>query len=484
MISKSEMYGLFKKAEKTIKKYNMLSEGDKVLIAVSGGSDSVFLLYLFNHLKEKYQLSLHVAHLNHGFRKEAEKDADFVRRLAADLTIPFTSKKIDVPSYAKKKRLSKQEAAREVRYSFLKDVANKKGANKIALGHTADDQAETFIMRMIRGSGPKGMGGINPCLQITDCGSRFTVIRPLIEIGRKEIMDYLKKNKISFIQDPSNIADVYMRNRIRNELIPFIEKGYNPRVKESFVHSAEILREEDSFLEDYTRKILSELVTLREKGRIEIALNPFLDLDKAIQRRIVRIIIEELKGSLKGYAMEHINKVIDSIALGQTGKRINLPKGIVVQRDYDHLSFYFKNLKFRTPNSELRTYDVNVPGITKIPELNLKIQAEIRESPVSFGNGKFQAIFDFEKISDRIRIRKRREGDFFFPIGMGGKGKKLKTYFIDEKIRRDERERIPILVSGNDILWIIGHRQDERYKVEEGTKKVLLIRVEGYGNTG
>ncbi|MEK6693299.1 MAG: tRNA lysidine(34) synthetase TilS, partial [Nitrospirota bacterium] len=204
---------LLKKAESTIKKYSMLSEGEMVLIGVSGGSDSVFLLHLLNHLKEKYQLSLHVAHLNHGFRKEAVKGFDFVKKLAKNLEIPFTGKTADVPSYAKKKRLSKQEAAREARHSFFKEVVKEIGADKIALGHTADDQAETFLMRMIRGSGARGMGGISPCYKFTVHGSQFTVIRPLIEIGRKEIMDYLKKERIPYIKDPSNISNVYLRNR-------------------------------------------------------------------------------------------------------------------------------------------------------------------------------------------------------------------------------------------------------------------------------
>jgi tRNA(Ile)-lysidine synthase len=477
---------LLKKAESTIKKYGMLSEGEMVLIGVSGGSDSVFLLHLLNHLKEKYQLSLHVAHLNHGFRKEAEKEAKFVKGMAESLGIPSTLKTIDVPSYAKKRKLSKQEAAREVRYSFLKDVANKISADKIALGHTADDQAETFLMRMIRGSGARGMGGINPYFQFTDFGelsravhsSLVTVIRPLIETGRKEIMDYLKKKGIPFIEDPSNISKVYLRNRIRNELIPYIEKRYNPQIKEIFVHSAQILREEDSFLENYSKRILPEFVTLREKGRAEISLNPFLNLDKAIQRRIIRIIIEGLKGVLKGFSMKHINEVLESIATGQTGRKINLPKGVVIQRDYNLLTFFLKNARRKTQDSRLKTYNVNIRGVTKIPELGLTLHAEIKESHSDLGDGRIKAAFDLEKINDNIMIRGRKEGDYFLPFGMGGKSKKLKTYFIDEKIRRDERERIPLLVSGDNILWVIGHRQDDRYKVSEGTKKALLIKAE------
>lgn len=469
---------LFKKAERTIRKYGMLSEGEMILIGVSGGSDSVLLLYLLNHLKEKYHLSLHIAHLNHGFRKEAGKEAKFVKNMAKGFGIPVTSKMIDVPFYAKKKRLSKQEAAREVRYSFLKNVANKIGADKIALGHTADDQAETFLMRMIRGAGSKGMGGMSPCYKFAVPSSQFAIIRPLIEIGRKEIINYLKKERIPFIEDPSNISSIYLRNRIRNELIPYIEKRYNPQIKKIFVHSAQILREEDSFLEDYSKRILPEFVTLREKGKTEISLNPFLNLEKTIQRRLIRIAIEEIIGSLKGYSMHHINEVIDSIASGQTGKRINLPKGVVVQKDYDILSISLKGSGVRGQRSGIRSYDINIPGTTSIPEFCLILNAEIKEPPFESGNGKIQSAFDLEKISDKIKIRKRKDGDFFFPIGMGGKSKKLKTYFIDEKIRRDEREKIPLLVSGGNILWVIGHRQDDRYKVSEETKKALLVKAE------
>ncbi len=469
---------LLKKAERTIKKYGMLSEGEMVLIGVSGGSDSVFLLHLLHHLKEKYQLSLHVAHLNHGFRKEAVKEFDFVKKLTKNLEIPFTGKTADVPSYAKKKRLSKQEAAREARHFFFKEVVKEIGADKIALGHTADDQAETFLMRMIRGSGARGMGGMSPCYKFTVHSSQFAVIRPLIEIGRKEIIDYLKKERIPYIKDPSNISNVYLRNRIRNELIPYIEKRYNPKAKETFTHNARILRDEESFLEDYTRRVLPDILTLRKKGRIEILLKSFLMLDKAIQRRLVRIIIEELKGSLKGFSMKHINGVLESIATGQTGRKINLPKGVVIQRDYNLLTFFLKNARLKTQDSRLKTYNVNIRGVTKIPEFGLTLHAEMKKPPVDLGNGKIKATFDLKKISDKIKIRKRKEGDFFFPIGMGGKSKKLKTYFIDEKVRRDERERIPLLVSGDNILWVIGHRQDDRYKVSEETKKALLIKAE------
>jgi len=475
---------LFKRCEDTVKRYGMLSKGEKVILGVSGGSDSVFLLHFLHHLSKRYPLTIHVAHLNHGFRKEAEREADFVRGISEGLGVPITLRTIDVPSYAEEKRLSRQEAAREVRYSFFKEVADEIGANKIALGHTSDDQAETFLMRMIRGAGAKGMGGIHPCSEFTVHGSGFTIIRPLIEIGRREIIDYLRDKGIPFIEDPSNITPVYLRNRIRNELIPLIEKNYNPKVKEGFVRSAEILREEDSFLEAYTKNLLPGLIRLRKNGRIEISLNPFLDLDRAIQRRIVRISLEGLRGNLKGYSMDHIDKVIDSIASGRTGRRLNLPKGIIVQRDYDILSFYLKETIPYAEESCPKGYNLIIPGVARIPEFGLTLHTEIREQPFKLEKKRMQAAFDLEKIHGRLEIRKRREGDIFFPSGMGGKSKKLKRYLIDEKIRRDERDRIPLLVAGGDILWVIGYRQDERYKAGEGTRKVLIIEAERYGGSG
>lgn len=466
---------LFRKAEKTIEKYGMLSKGDKILIGVSGGSDSVFLLHLLNALREKYGLTLHIAHLNHGFRREAEREADFVKKLAKTHGIPSTVKKIDVPFYAKKRRLSKQEAAREVRYSFLREVADKTGANKIALGHTADDQAETFIMKLIRGAGPKGMAGIYPSYEEQEGRA---LIRPLIELGRREIIDCLRKNRIQFVKDPSNISDLYLRSRIRNKFIPHLEKKYNPKIKETFVRSAEILREEDSFLEDYSRKILKGLLKLKDKERIEISIEPFLKLDRAIKRRLLRIIIEELRGDIKGFSMHHIDEVMDSIAAGRTGRRINLPKGVTVQRDYDLLSIYLKDARNQTSDFRHGTYNVNVPGITEIPELGLTLWTEIKKAPAGFGNGKAQAAFDIEKIPGKIMVRKKREGDFFYPFGMDGKKKKLKSYFIDKKVRREERDKIPILLSGDDIIWVVGYRMDERFRVDEGTKMVLIVKVE------
>lgn len=453
----------------------MFSRDDVVLIGVSGGPDSVFLLHFLWGQRERLGIILYVAHLNHGFRREAEREAEFVREMSVSLGLHCTVKTIDCPSYAREKRLSRQEAARQVRYSFLREVASEIGANKIALAHTSDDQAETFFMRMIRGAGSRGLGGISPLRE-------KTIVRPLIEISRKEIIDHLRENGVPFIEDPSNISPVYLRNRLRHELIPLIEKDYNPRIKKAFVRTAEILRDEDSFLEDYCTRIMPKLISHREEGKIKIFLKPFLYLDRAIQRRVLRRVIEELKGDLKGYSSNHIVEAIDSIAHGQTGRKICLPKKVIVERDYSVLSVYLEGstLNFAQNKTQDSRYDVSVPGVTHIPKFDLTLYTEIisKGSRVELGNSKEEASFDFEKIHGKIQVGKRKEGDFFSPIGMAGRRKKLKKYFIDEKIRRDERDGIPILTEGENILWIIGYRQDERYKVDTKTKTVLFLRAE------
>ncbi|MBI5182257.1 MAG: tRNA lysidine(34) synthetase TilS [Nitrospirae bacterium] len=454
---------LINKAKGTIDRYSMLKKGDVVLAAVSGGPDSVCALEILNRLKDEYGLKLHVAHLNHKFRKEADKEAEFVRKLSEKKGIASTIEAIDVKGYCIKKGLSKQEGAREVRYDFLRKTADKIGAAKIVIGHTADDQAETFLMRLIRGSGALGLSGIPPV--------RGKIIRPLIEIRKSEALGFLKENDIRYVKDPTNIKPVYLRNKIRLELLPLLAKKYNSNIASTLCREADILREDESFLNGIADAILKEMVTVQEKDSITLNYLRFNGLHPAIKKRVIRRAIVELTGGLKRISYLHIISAIDAIK--NTGKGVDLPDDIRIERDYN-------SLIVRTGEAESagiqEAVQLEMPGITEVPYFNIKVEAIINNR-AAVSKKADTALFDPDKTSLPLFIRGRREGDYFYPAGMKGR-KKLKEFLIDHKIPRADRDKIPILINkNNDILWIMGLRMDERFKAREDTKRKLIVKV-------
>jgi tRNA(Ile)-lysidine synthase len=457
-------YGLINKVKGTIDRYNMLKKGDIVLVAVSGGPDSVCLLEVLNYLKDEYRLSLHVAHLNHKFRKEADKEAEFVRKLAEEKGIASTIEAIDVKEYCIKKGLSKQEGAREVRYDFLNRIADEVGATRIATGHTADDQAETFLMRLIRGSGASGLSAIPPV--------RGRIIRPLIEIKKTEALGFLKENNIRYVKDPTNIRPVYLRNKIRLELLPLLVKRFNPNIASALCREADILREDEAFLNGIADTIFKEMVTAQEKDSITLNYLRFSGLHPAIKKRVVRRAVAELTGGLKRISYIHITSAIDAVK--NTGKGIDLTDNIRIERDYNSLKVCVGKVKSTAVQEAVQ---IDVPGTTEVPYFNIKLEAIINNRGAAVPEKADTGLFDLDRAALPLFIRSRKEGDYFFPAGMKGR-KKLKEYLIDHKIPRAEREKIPVLVDKNNgILWIIGLRMDERFRAKEDTKRRLVVKV-------
>lgn len=451
---------IFQKIKETIKKHSMLSGGEDVLVALSGGPDSVFLLHVLNNLKEELKLDLHALYIDHGLRPdETPLEIEFCKKLCETLKLPFITKAVDVKSFAKERAMNRQAAARELRYKSLEETAFEIKANKIALGHTADDQAETLLMRLLRGSGPLGLSGI-PSV-------RGMFIRPLIEIQRQEIDRYLKEEKIDFIVDSSNLRRDYLRNKIRLSLIPMM-KDVNPNIIDTLSRTAAIFREEERHFDIIVAKTLMRLVSRKSDSRIELFLSPVEALDKVILRRVLRRVIDETKG-LRGISFIHVEDIIELVRNGRTGDRLYLPKDIRVIKDYSTLIFTTE------PPVKLDTYTLEVPGEIHLKEAEVLIKASILESKESEIKDT-GAFFDAEKLSFPLIVRSRKRGDFFYPLGFGKK-KKLQDFFVDEKVPRDERDRVPLIVSGDDIIWITGYRQDDRFKVTDGTKKVLKLEV-------
>jgi tRNA(Ile)-lysidine synthase len=443
----------------------MIDNGSMILIGLSGGADSVCLLHVLTMLREKYLLSLNALYIDHGLRPgETDLEIRFCSKICEHHGIPFSTKPIDVKSYAKTGKLNMQEAARQLRYRTYEETAYEINANKIALGHTADDQAETILMRLFRGSGPTGLAGIPPV--------RKNIIRPLIEVERKEIESFLDSEGIAFITDSSNAKKDYLRNRVRLSLMPML-RVFNPDITGTLSKTAAIFREEERYFEILVTKTLMKLISRKTETRIELFLAPFEIMDKVIMRRVLRRAVDETKG-LRGVSFIHIEDMANLIKTGSPGDRLYLPNGIRVIKDYSTLI-----LTSEAPLT-LSSCTLNIPGETILKEAGVLIKASESEimqlEAAEQGIWKSYGIFDANTFRLPLTARPRKNGDCFYPLGFG-KRRKLQDFFVDQKVPRDERNRVPLIVSGDEILWVVGHRADDRFKVTEKTRRVIRLEV-------
>ena len=465
---------LTKKIHTTITKYNMLSENDKVLVCVSGGADSVALLYLLYLLKDEFSLKLHIAHLNHMIRaKEADKDAEFVRSLAQRLKLPIISRKVDVPSFVKKNRLSTEEGARILRYRFFSEAAAKIKADKVAIAHTADDQAETVLMRIIRGTGLEGLGGIKPAIE----QNGMKIIRPLIEVWKKEIENYLKQKRLRFRLDLSNKDKTYFRNKIRLALIPHLARNYNFRIKEILLRLGNVAREDYACLEKKAEKAFEKLVeTKKDKFEIEFSIKRLKRYPVAIQRIVMRLAIEKIKGDLRRISFQNLQDLNGLIRSPDRNLFLHLADKIKVRKEYDKLIFYNSRRQKRIKRFK---YKLKISGITTISELGLKIVTADYTDKISAlaKTAKEVAYFDYNKIKFPLFVRNRLPGDRIRPLGMKGK-KKLKDIFIDQKVPLLQRDFTPLIVSAEEkIIWVVGVKTSDECKLTPATKRILKITL-------
>lgn len=453
-------------ARDTIKGHSMLSGGEHVLVGLSGGADSVSLLRVLHRLKPEFGLVLSAIYVDHGLRpQETPAEIEFARRLCSALEVSFYSEKIEVAAYAKAEGLGKQEAARALRYQVYEDYAGRLGAGKIALGHTADDQVETFFMRLLRGSGAKGLTGIPPV--------RNKIIRPLIAVERKQIEEFLRLEGGGYITDSSNLKTDYTRNRFRHKLMPVL-KEFSPGLTDTVLRTIDILSEEDRLLEAAALKAFIRLITRKSDDEIEMFLVPMESLEKPVLRRVLRKVFETVRG-LRGLDFKHIEDVIRLVKKGAPGDRIHLPKGVKAVKKYSTLLISAK------PPQKLGNYGLDIPGKVLLAETGAVVWTSLADSLPETGTYASvrtnKITIDAGKIKGKtLLVRARREGDFFYPAGFGKK-KKLQDFFVDEKVPRDERDSVPLVIAGGDIVWIAGFRADERFKADAGTEKFLIIEI-------
>ncbi|WKV07889.1 tRNA lysidine(34) synthetase TilS [Thermoanaerobacterium sp. CMT5567-10] len=450
--------------EKTIKEYKMIEKGDKIVIGLSGGPDSVCLLNLLLELKGKHELKLYAVHVNHMLRgADADSDALFVEKVCKGIDVPFFLFKKDVRKYAKEKGLSEEAAGREIRYNAFNEVLKKVGGNKIAIAHNKNDVAETILLNILRGAGTAGLVGIKP---VNGC-----IIRPLIRTTRDEILDYLTSKDLEYVIDATNKEDVYRRNRIRLKLIPFIEENFDIDIVENLYRTSQIVLDDEDYLNEECEKIFKK-ISIFNKESVMLDICEIKKLHDSLKKRLIRMAYKVIRGDTNELTFKHVEDVLNLMDK-QTSSKIDLPFEIEVIKSYNNLIFRKKT--FNEKNSPIEV-QLNIPGITDGGCLGT-YKAEIidRESVEKLNLGKYHKLFDMDLLDGDITVRYRRIGDYISPLNMKGT-KTLKEYFIDEKIPREMRDKIPLLTIGSSVLWIVGYRMSDKYKVNEGTKKILSIQ--------
>ncbi len=460
---------ILKKIEQTISRYNMLEYGNRVLVAVSGGPDSVVLLDVLDRLKETFSLDLLVAHFDHSQRPEDdERETRFVASLAASKNLPFMTQKALSPPAKSGKSL--EEEARDWRYAFLDHAGNVHGAHKIALGHNLDDQAETVIMRLLRGSGPAGLSGIPPV-------RNHHFIRPLIEITRQEIQDYIARHELRHITDPSNFEKHHLRNRIRLDLLPQL-KTYQPRIVEILGQTANIMRDETRWMETEAEEWINGHVEVFEAGGHAVPLKVFGELGEAFQNQVIRQIIKRVQGGLRRVSLRHI-EAIKGLTKGKPQATLNLPGGVLVEKSYETLLFTKNRDTLENQENNGFHHILEAPGIFNLDAISCTVTIEeVKTEEISPGDSSspWIACFDAARIEYPLMVRSFLPGDRFVPLGMRGH-KKIKDFFVDRKIPSHVRRRLPLLCQGKDPIWVCGLRIDDRFKVRPETEKVVRVSL-------
>jgi tRNA(Ile)-lysidine synthase len=452
---------LLVKVRDTCKRYRLFRKGETVVVAVSGGPDSVFLLRALNDLREALGLKLVVAHVDHQLRGRASAgDARFVRDLARRLGVPCVLKSVAVKTLAQRQKRSLEEMAREVRYGFFRRVMAKYQAHKIATGHTRDDQAETMLMRMLRGASRTGLAGIRP-------RHDGVVVRPLLEVTKPEILGYLQTHRIRFRIDQSNRSVVFLRNKVRHQLLPYLEKNFNPHIRQVLANETRLLQEEDVFLAALTDEALAKTVTYMTKNKIVLEKSVLLNYTDCLKRRILVSSLNMVSGSAAGINAQQVESVL-SLLPDTANTRVDLPGRMAVE-------ITLQKVIIRAKPVSTHGQVLAVPGVTVLRD-SVSIAARIvPRAGIGYKNNPAHVgMFDADLLDGPLVVRTRRPGDRMQPLGMTGT-KKVKDLLMDLKLPRLERDEVPLVTHRGSIIWAAGVRMGDRYKVINTTKNILIL---------
>lgn len=437
---------------------HLVSPGDRVLVALSGGPDSVALLHLFHAVSERLGLCLFAAHLDHGIRPESAEDAAFVTKKCASLGIPLWMERRNIPEIARMHRQGLEEAGREQRMDFLLGIAQRQRCNVIALGHHRADQAETFLHRLMRGSGLSGLAAMRL--------RRGPFIRPLLSFSREQILDFLNEKQLDFLEDASNRERHYTRNRIRLDLLPLMRE-FNPRVEEGIAALCSKIGLEEEYWEEEVTKALDNLRFSESQSEAWLSRSRLLALHPALRARVLRRALGDIRGQLAGICALHLDSVDELLLSGPSQGEVHLP-GAWVARRYDRL--WLRS----TPPDPLEPWSFSIegPGEWALVDGRL-IRVVILEHPL--GENENSVEFDYDRISFPLTIRTFSPGDRFNPQGGAGSGK-LKKFFIDAKIDRETRQTVPLVV-GEEIMWVVGIRRCAGKHANAVSRRVLRMEV-------
>jgi tRNA(Ile)-lysidine synthase len=464
---------LLKKVLSYIKDNKLIEAGDKILVALSGGPDSVCLLNILFELKEELNIDIGAAHINHLLRGEdAFKDEEYVIEICEKFGIPYFMTRVDINNYSKEHKISSELAGRQVRYDFFEEIIKKEGFNKIATAHNANDQAETILFRIMRGTGLEGLGGIKP-------SRNNKVIRPILCLSRKEVEGYIQLKKLKPRIDKTNFEKIYNRNKIRLDILPYMKENFNDDIIQTLNRMSVLLQKDNEFIEKLALNSYKKYC-IEEEDYFIIKEEIFKE-EEPIINRVLRHALVKYSKSNYDFEMKHINEIF-YLSQKTSGKVVDLPNGIYVENIYGDI--YIKNKKNKCNiNDKEEKISISRAEINNQRIIfgqfvvEFSVSKDYQRDIVSLNNSdNLIQCFDFDKISDNILVRKRIDGDKIIPLGMSGT-KKLKDIFIDMKIPKEERESIPILCFDKKIAWIIGIRASEEYKVTNQSKNILKVVV-------
>jgi tRNA(Ile)-lysidine synthase len=497
----------------TIERHALLPAGEVVVLGVSGGPDSLAMLHILSRLAGDYQVALHVGHLNHGLRgADADADADYVAAVSREWGVPCTVESADVAGLAQERgrvgyNVAIEEAARQARYAFLARLARELGGRTVAVAHNADDQVETVLMHLLRGAGLAGLRGMRPLSRLDEMrlgdetlpdegGRRWVqrgirLVRPLLDAPRDEIEAYCREQGLQPRFDVSNLDRTYFRNRLRHELIPYLET-YNPNVRQVIRRMAEAIAGDYEVLRRGLHEAWPRVVREEDDEAIVLDLAALRGLPEGLQRSVLREGVHRLRWSLRNINWVHIDDAVRVVMEGQTGAAATLPRGLLLTIGYDAATLApmgYLRPPPDAPRLKREVAAIPVPGrvgleggwaleVTRIPREALP--PDWRENP-----DPYVAYFDAERCAGPLGLRPRREGDWFIPLGLGRR-QRVCDLMINTKVPRDERDSVPLLTCGGDIVWVVGLRIDERYSISEDTSQVLVARAvaQGFAETG
>ena len=461
---------MYKKVMSYIKDNNLINPKDRILVALSGGPDSVCLLNILYNLKEELDIEIGAAHLNHMLRDEdAFQDEEYVKNLCESFDIPCFVKRVDINKYSKENKMSSEMAGRDARYNFFDEVIREHGYNKIATAHNANDQAETILFRLMRGTGIEGLCGIKVC--------RDKIIRPILCLSRKEVEEYIEVNNLKPRIDKTNFEKIYNRNKIRLDILPYIKENFNEDIIQTLNRMSVLLQKDNEFIEKSARSFYEKYCV--EQQDYFIIKKKMFDNHEAVVTRVIRYALTNFSKTHYDFEMKHIYDICN-LAKNNSGKVIDLPNKIYAENIYGDI--YIKERIINNNIHVKQEIKINKDDIDgkKIAFQNNIIEFSLvnNDSSLNLKQNILIRYFDFDKINNFISLRNRKNGDKINPLGMSG-SKKLKDIFIDMKIPKEERDSVPLLCFDENISWIVGLRVSEEYKITNKTKNILKVIVKG-----